>query len=181
MPETTQDLITWIIGALLINIVTLGVSIISWIKSAKMMPKEIKGAELNNISKEISIANQLDELATKAADRTLKTQSRLDKLELDYENLEAKVKEQDEIIRTQNNTIKEQTGRLDMQDKKMKEQEDEIEFLKCELKNSKLYNQSLINQMREKNIIPIDIAVIQAEDCEKKKRKKMNLSKEEIE
>lgn len=172
MPETTQDLIVWIIGALLINLSTLAISIISWVKSAKMMPKEIKGADLNNISKEISIANQYDELATKAAEKALKLQERLDKIEDDYDSLSEKVDAQDIIIKQQAAIIKEQSARLDAQDTKIKEQEEEIENLKCELNNSQLYNYALISQMKEKNIIPVEISSLNVRDCKKRTKEK---------
>lgn len=136
------------------------------------MPKEIKSADLDNRSKEVSIANQYDELATKAAEKTLKTQERLTKIEDDYNNLSIKVTAQEEIMRQQAIIIKEQSSRLDIQEKKIREQEEEITLLKCELNNAQIYNTALIQQMREQSIIPLEMDTVVSEDCQKTKKRK---------
>lgn len=178
MDTQIKDIVGWIIGIVLLNISTVIASVIVWVKAIKMMPKEVKGADLNNISKEVSIASQYDELATKAAEKTLKMQERLSKLEEDYEKLNDKVDEQDSIIKEQAQIIKEQSLRLDAQDTKIKEQEEEIELLKCELNNAQSYNSALIQQMKDKNIIPIENTATNPKDCKKTKNKKITETKD---
>ena len=151
----TQNIIGWLTGVLAVGIISIITGVYSIIKSGRMLPKELKGADLENRSKEVSIADQLDELATKAAEKTLKTQEKYDKLEERYCLLEDRVTEQDKVINHQNALIKEQTIRLDAQEVKVKEQDDEIYLLREELEGAKLYNESLIKQMQEAGVIPL--------------------------
>lgn len=160
-PSTLQELIQWFIGVLVVSLISSITGIISIIKAGKMVPREIKGADLNNKSKEVSIADQYDILATKAAEKTLKMQDRLDKLETDYDALEDTIRRQADIIEKQN-------VRLDAQEQKIMEQDVEIDKLKCELNNSEQYNKALIQQMREQKLIPLEKESIQIEDCKEK-------------
>lgn len=166
--ELTKEVIVWILVVIGTNLSAVILAVLSWIKAAKMIPREIKGSDLDNRSKEVSIADQLDELATRAADKAIKSQERLDKLESDYDLLKDKVQTQDDIIKDQADIINKQSIRLDLQEKKIMEQEEEITLLKCELNNAQLYNQALISQMREKSIIPIELESISPEDCQHK-------------
>ena len=82
-------------------------------------------------------------------EKALKTQERLDELELKYDSLQEKhdllqnrVTEQDKIIMEQALTIKEQ-GQT-------------IQELKEELDTAQEYNCALINQMKDANIVPVD-------------------------
>ena len=59
-----QNIIGWLLGVLAVGIISIITGIYSIIRSGKLMPKELKGVDLDNRSKEVSIADQLDELAT---------------------------------------------------------------------------------------------------------------------
>ena len=150
-----QNIIGWLLGVLAVGIISIITGIYSIIRSGKLMPKELKGVDLDNRSKEVSIADQLDELATKAAEKTLKTQEKYDRLEELYCSLEIRVNEQDKVILNQNSLIGEQTNRLDIQEIKIREQDEEIFILKEELEGAKLYNETLIKQMQEAGVIPL--------------------------
>lgn len=138
-----QDVIGWVIGLFASSIIAIVVGIISIIKSGRMLPKDLRKADLENKDKEVSIADQLDEIATRAADRALKTQERLDNLEVDYLVLKNRVTEQDQIIREQAKIIKEQSERL--------------KSLSDELCNTQAYNSALIKQMHNANMIPVEM------------------------
>ena len=101
MGTETTEMINWVVGVFLVGIISLIGGAISVIKAMRMLPKEEHSADLDNISKslelksrEVSIADQLDALATKAAEKTIKVQDRLDKLEEDYDTLESIIREQ---------------------------------------------------------------------------------------
>lgn len=160
--QNAQALVNWLIGGLAAAIITSITGIFAIIKASRMMPKELKGADLNNRSKEISIADQYDELATRAADKAIRTQERLDKIEDDYK----KMKEEHEILLENYEALKE---KVETQEIKIKEQDEEIEKLRCELNNSKLYNDALIKQMKEANIIPIEKESLPLEKCKETK------------
>lgn len=183
-----KDLIYWIIGILLTSVTAGILGIINVVRAGKLLPKDMKGADLSNKSKEVSIAEQYDELATRAAEKVLKMQERLDKVEgdsetmelgfvslkKDYAELKEKIDTQAEIIEKQAIIIEEQSKRLDLQEKKIKDQQIEIELLKCELENAKAYNDALIEQMKIEKIIPVDLSSVKdIKDCEKIKDKKM--------
>lgn len=181
-----QNLIGWFLGVLGIGVISIITGIYSVIKVSKMIPREVRGADLDNLSKEISIADQFDELATKAADKAIKAQTRVDELEKKYcemeedfkeqkvllSNLSARSEEQDILIAEQAAVIEEQSKRLDLQDKKISEQEEEINLLHYELSNSNAYNLALIQQMKEQHIIPIEESAVIKNDYEKSNRKK---------
>ena len=170
--QDNTEIIKWIVGAGITTIVSLFISIITAIKSAKMMSRDLKAADLENKKTEISIADQYDMLATRASERTAKIQERLDKIENENQGIQSQLREQKETITNQAIIIQEQSLRLDLQDKKILDQEEEISKLKCELENTKRYNSALIEQMKEQNIIPIDVSSVITKDCSKIKRRK---------
>lgn len=161
--ENAKELITWVAGLAATTLVSLAIGIFNIIKSGKMMPKDIKKADLENKSKEISIAEQYDELATKAAEKVLRMQERLDKIEKEsgtmqgdfetmreeYRVLKEKVEAQECIIKKQAIIIEEQSKRLDMQDTKIKEQQDEIVLLQGKLEKSEKTNQELLKEIQK--------------------------------
>lgn len=160
---TEDNLITWIIVGLLTNLSALIAGIIAWIRSAKMMPKEVKGADLSNRSKEVSIADQFDALATKAAERAVQIQTRLSRIESDYDTLKSehdklstKVFEQEKVIREQELTISNQTCRINMQEKKIEDQDEIIATLRYDLDLAQEYNTKLRLQLTEFNIVPLE-------------------------
>ncbi len=185
--STTRELIGWFIGLLATSGIALIIGIFNIIKSGKMLKRDIKGADLDNKSKEVSLAEQYDVLATKAAEKVLKMQERLDQVESqslsvgnELEVLKERIEQQDEIISKQALIIEEQSKRLDLQESKIKEQQEEITRLSNELRKERDRNYSLIAQMQENNIIPKDPTEKEPEVTVKKitrKRKKDNGNK----
>lgn len=155
--ELTKELITWILIVVGTNLSAVILAIISWIRAVKMIPRELEASDLDNKIKEASIAEQMDELATKAADKAIRLQERLDVLEKEHELLKEEVGKQKSIAREQADTIIMQNTRLDLQEKKIEEQEGQIETLKSDLFKAQAYNMALIKQMQEENMIPISM------------------------
>ncbi len=158
------------------------VSIITWIKNARMMPRDEKKADLENKSKEISIVAQYEEMATKATEKALAAQERLNKIEDELERmreeidaLQTKISEQDKIIKQQAAIIEQQEARLNAQQAQIASQEEIINTLKTDLNICLQYSVDLINQMREQNIVPREMPkfkTISEEQIEKTVRKK---------
>lgn len=154
-----QDAVGWIIGVFALGIVSLVAGIYNIIKTEKLAKRDIRSADLTNESKEVDLAKIYKAMATETAIEQLEIVNRLKKLE-------DKSEEQEELIKQQSKIIEEQTKRLDMQEKKIEEQEVEIEKLRCELNNSKIYNNALIQQMKDNNIIPVEQSNLPQKDCE---------------
>jgi hypothetical protein len=168
---TTQNLLEFIIALVFMNLSAIAIAIVTWRKSTKMLPKELQGVELDNRGKELNLANQYDQIAQKAADKALKVQERLDKLEGDHEILEKKVSEQADVIAQQATVIEAQSERMNAQ-------EEEIAGLICELNNYKEYTSSLIDQMKQANIVPVERNITTMEDCKEKVKKSKKAKKE---
>jgi len=181
-----RDLIGWGIGIFATSLIALIMGIINIVKSGKMLPSELKGADLNNKSKEVSLADQYDILATKAAEKVLKMQERLDKIDEDssimrgnfeamqedYEKLKDKVETQDCIIKKQELLIKEQGKRLDMQDNTIDGQKKEIETLTNKLNEAEKRNSELIKQLQTNGNGVITTPLMEADKKEKPKTTK---------
>jgi hypothetical protein len=176
-----KNISDWINGVLIASLLGNAISIINLIRSTKMLPKDLKGADLDNRTKEISMVEIYDEIATRAAGKVMEFQKMFYSLQdrfviLENDNkllkdeqrllkdeqklLKLKVESQDVIISEQTKTIETQNAQIDKLNI-------EIDVLVCELNNNKLYNSTLIEQMKKENIIPIDIDTLPIEDCEK--------------
>jgi uncharacterized coiled-coil protein SlyX len=162
-----QGLIYWVVGIFGVGLVSLVASVYAIIRSKKMFPKELKGADLSNESKEADIAKLYKGLATETALETIEVNKRLNALE-------DKVDVQEEIIRKQANTITTQSERLDLQDIKIEEQSRTISILECKLNNSEQYNKTLIEQMRRENLTPMSSVNMGMVDCDKISKQKNN-------
>jgi len=84
------------------------ISITTWIKSARMMSKEEKKADLENEIKQATVAEQYQDMVTKEIQKTLSYQDRITSLEKELSELRSaifelskKVKEQEEVIEHQ--------------------------------------------------------------------------------
>lgn len=161
--EPTQELITWIIVVVLTNLATIITSIFTWIRSSKMMPKELKATDLDNMGKEASVAGQFNDIATKAAEQAVNLQSKLMQIEQSYNDLKDaydelndRVANQEAIIQEQAKIIEHSNIRLNEQETRMSEQDEIINELKFDLNVAQQYNSELISQMRLKNLIPIE-------------------------
>ena len=147
----------WIITSVITTISSIVLGAITWIKSAKLMPKELTKAELENKQAEVTLADRYEELAQRAAEKAVNLQGRLDNHEKDIDQLKLTIKTQSEIIT-------EQSLRLDRQDLRIKDQEVEIVSLVKDLNLAKAYNFALINQMKDENLIPLEISTINIDD-----------------
>ena len=160
----TGEIIKWVIVIGIASILSAVASAIAIIKASKLLPKELKGADLDNISKELSIAEQFDIIATKAANKTIATESRLEDLEACHIELKGKIESQDVIISEQTRIILEQNKKIEEQSKKIDAQEVEISALIFELANYKSYTNALVTQMKNSGIIPLEITEVSAEE-----------------
>lgn len=147
----------WMITTGITTLSSIILGVITWVKSAKLMPKELTKAELENRQAEVSLIDQYEMLATKAAEKAVNVQERLSKNEEDIETMKKTIKSQDETIRLQ-------SLRLDQQDVKIREQTGEINGLVKKLNLSQAYNAALIKQMKNENLTPIEISDINPED-----------------
>jgi len=159
-----QGLVGWIIGILATSVVSGIIGIISIVRAGKMLPKDLRGADLENRSREVGIADQYEELAERAAQKTIKLQNRLDVYENGQLQLEAGQADLKRQLESQNEVIERQA--------------ETIEGLICEINNYKTYTNALIEQIKEAQLIPIDMDSLDLEDCngyslrKNKKRKK---------
>jgi hypothetical protein len=156
---TTQNLLEFIVALVFMNLSAIVIAVIAWRKSSKMLPKELKGADLENRTKELELADRYDSIAQKAADKAIKLQERLDTLESGQLILKIKVDEQ-AILITQQTTV------IEAQSERMNSQEEEIAALVCELSNYRDYTNALIEQIKEANITPLDMKILPTiKDC----------------
>jgi chromosome segregation ATPase len=137
------------------------ISILTWIKSAKLMPKEVKKADLENEIKEATIAEQYQNIITKEIQKSLSYQDRISSLEKEFSDLRSqifelskKVKEQEDIIAHQTEIIEQQNARLNAQQAQIASQEETINTLKNDLNISIQYSLNLINRMKDSGIVP---------------------------
>lgn len=161
--EPTQELIKWLVASIGTSFVAIVGAVFVWIRAIKMIPKEVKGAELDNKGKEASVADQFNTIALKAAEQAVTLQARLGRIEGDYNILKtahdllaSKVVEQDLALKDQSRTIEAQTLRLNQQGIKLVEQEELITSLRFDLDTTNEYNSALIAQMKEKNLVPLE-------------------------
>jgi len=160
-----QDIAGWLIGIFATSIVTGIIGVISIIKAGKMLPRDLRGADLENKGKEIDIADKYELLADKAAQKVIKLQERLDnyetnqiKLKLGQDNLQRQIDTQAQTIQSQAATIEKQEAKIESQDIR-------IETLTCEVSNYKIYTNELISQLRNAEIAPVDMGDLDLEDC----------------
>jgi hypothetical protein len=157
-----QSLIGWIIGIAGVGILSLIGSLVAIIRSGKMLPKDLRGADLKNEQDEANLAKIYKTVATEAAQETLEINKRVSILEEQVHN-------QSIIIMQQAETIKIQGEKIDAQD-------EIIALLECKLSNSEKYNHALIEQMQKKSITPVSNVNMGLPDCNqvaKNRRKKV--------
>jgi len=170
IPEISP--VFWMITTAITTLSSVVLGIITWVKSAKLMPKELTKADLENRKAEVSLADQYEIMATRAAEKAVNMQSRLTKNEEDIASMKAKIQDQSEIIKAQ-------SIRLDAQDKKITDQEAEIFSLGKELNLAKAYNTALISQMKKENLVPLEISEINVDDYKSEITPKRKYSKKQ--
>ena len=148
-----DNLLGWIVGFFITSGATMILSFISIYRAGKLLPKELKGAELDNRMKEADLALKMEGAADRALEKSEIMRGRLNSLEDKYCILEDKIKELNEIIVNQSIRIT--------------AQELEISTLICELGNSKIYTNALISQMKQSSIIPVEMESLEVKDCSK--------------
>lgn len=161
--EFTKEMITWILVVIGTNLSAVVIAILSWIRAAKMMPKELKASDLDNMGREASVADQFNDIAIKAAEQAVSLQDKLLKIEdnynllkCEYDELKQKVASQEKTIQEQIKIIEQNNIRLNEQEARMAEQDEIIDELKFDLNLAHQYNLELIAQMKAKNLTPID-------------------------
>ena len=111
-----KDLIAWIIGLSATSVVALVVGVISIVRAGKLLPREVRGVDLDNRMKEADLALKMEGAADRALAKSQTMQMRLDTIEIKYDTLEDRVREQDKIIAAQTKIIEEQVSRLSAQE-----------------------------------------------------------------
>lgn len=96
--ETNETLIT-LLQIILSNAAVIIGAILLWRKSIKILPKEIKGAELTNQITEVSLATQLQNVAKNAAAQVLDYQKQLVEQDKTIAHLEQKLTELEPVVR----------------------------------------------------------------------------------
>jgi len=168
-----NNIIDILIGGICGGGLTTGaIALINLIKARKMLPKELKAADLDNREKELKIAEQMEGMATRAVEKAIGTQDRLDKLESNYDCLEKNYFDLKKEVEDQNIVIEKQGETIAEQGKIIAEQAEVIEELTCDLENNKLYNTMLIKQMEDARMVPIAIETIPLKIYNKKVRAK---------
>ena len=163
------DFMTWFIGFFIINIVTLATNILSFIKTTRMMPKALAKADNDLSLSDIEIRDKKLDLADHYSDANEKLlidkqeiSSKFSKMKEDYGMLHAVIGEQAILINRQ-------TLQTELQQENLEKQTDIIKTLNIELASFsdkyeechkaieilKKYNEELIEQLKQKNIIPV--------------------------
>ena len=142
--------IFWVITTIITTLSSVVLGTITWIKSAKLMPKELNKAELENKITEVSLAESYEKMANNAAEKAVGMQARLNKNEEDISELKKE-------IRGQNNIIQELKFTIGNQEK-------EITGLVQDLSLSRAYTFALIQQMKLANLVPIELSSINVEE-----------------
>ena len=156
--STWQGIVGWIIGIGASSVIAIIVGIISIIRSGKMLPKDLKGADLGNEEKEANLAKTYKMIATEAAQEALEINKRVSVLE--------------EQVHKQSVVIMEQAETIRLQGERITAQDEIIETLECKLSNSEEYNRILIEQMQREKITPTPKINLRLKDCNKNKNKK---------
>lgn len=170
-PETLtniQNLLNIVLGGFVVTLLTVIGLILGLWKQASMLKAEkrkvIAEADKMDIEKQlkkVELAEAFDHLATLSANKAADATTRLSIMEDNYENLLRKVNAQEEIIQEQQEKIKRQNDTIKIQDKRIAQmleksikQDEEIAKLTCQVD---LY-QGIFSKMKEKGIVPDDIA-----------------------
>lgn len=163
--ETWQNFLGWIIGVFAVGLLSLAGSFFAVLRSGKMLPKDLKGADIKNEQDEVNLAKAYKAIASEAAQEALQINKRVS-------DLEEQVHEQSITIMKQSETIRIQGERISAQD-------ETIAILECKLGNSEEYNRVLIDQMRREKIEPTPKINLPLKDCNKYVRNKKKRDSEE--
>lgn len=151
-----KEILKWLIPLIITNIASIIGTIITWVKSSKMLPSELKGADLTNKSKELSIVEQYDLLTIKAVDNAVRLQERVNQYELDYaalkeayELIKQELTEQNTIILHQSGIINQQATRIVSQGAQINDQEELIIGLRSDLSVEQEKNNFLTAKLDE--------------------------------
>jgi hypothetical protein len=156
-----SELMKWVFGVGFTGLGAIITAIISWIRTSKMIPKELESMNLENRQKEVSLVEQYDTIVDMAVARAVNSEERFCKLEGENKTLREDIKllgkqldEQKELIKEQAKTIALQTSRLNSQGIRIQEQEELIGSLRMDLTSAQEYSNQLMLQLKEKNITP---------------------------
>lgn len=151
MDTQIQNIIGWLVGLISTSVITGIIGVYSIIKAGKMLPKDLKSADLDNKIKDLSLSEKYELLAEKSAEKAIGLQARLN----EYEQVQLKLSIGQEELQRQ---IEQQNETIGKQDKI-------IDTLICEIENYKIYTNALIAQIKEAQLVPVDMESLKVSDC----------------
>lgn len=136
-----KEIINWLVGTVIVGIVLIITNIISIIRAGKMMPKELKGADLLNKQTEIDITAKMDTMLGNSIAKALDWQKRFDEL--------------DDRFRIQEEELESQKNRIIVLECLSETQKKEINVLTAEVNNYSLWTNALVEQLQKVDLKPI--------------------------
>lgn len=160
---TQEQLINLMFGVIVTGVISIVGAIISWVRSAKMIPKEIESKNLENKERELSIVEKYDNIVdiavTRAANAAVDAEKRISKLEeenkiqrKELDNLSKRLTEQKKLISEQAQTIESQNRRINAQGIRIAEQENLITKLRSDLTEAQNYSNELALILKKRGI-----------------------------
>ena len=160
----------WVIGSLIVGILLIVTNIISIIRAGKMMPKELKGAELSNKEAEIDIVSKMDATLSNSIERALNLQSKLDDLDKKLRDQNDEICDLGKKIESQNDIIKIQGDKIIALEHLSKSQKEEIDLLTTEVNNYSLWTNALVDQLQNVDLKPIKMEDVEGIDLSIRKK-----------
>jgi len=170
----------WFIGSGAISIIAIVTGVIAIIKSGKMLPKELEGADLSNKEKDVDIASKMDDLLTNAIAKAVDWQAKFDKLDCEARENKVKLDTALAMADSQGKLITIQGERILALETLSEKQKDEIVELTTEVSNYSLWTNALVAQLerallkpvRMEEVTGVDIAAIRGKSDGRKPKPK---------
>ncbi len=153
--EITQNLVVWIIGTGIGSVVSIIIGVIAIIRSGKMLPKELEGADLNNKEKDVDIASKMDDLLTNAIAKALDWQAKFDKLDNEARDNTVKLNTVQATADSQGKLLAIQGERILALETLSETQKCEIVELTTEVNNYSLWTNALVAQLERALLKPV--------------------------
>jgi hypothetical protein len=152
---TTQNLVIWFIVTGGISIISIITGIITIIKSGKMLPKELDGADLSNKEKDVDIASKMDDLLTNAIAKAVDWQGKFDRLDAESRDNKIKLDTALAMVDSQGKLITIQGERILALEALSETQKCEIIELTTEVSNYALWTTALVKQLEIAELKPV--------------------------
>jgi hypothetical protein len=159
-----QNIIGWIIGIGASSVIAIIIGIFSIIRSGKMLPKELEGADLKNKQTEVDIAAQMDTMLTSAIAKATEWQTKFDRLDSDARDNKLKLSVVQETYARQEDMIKIQGARILALEALSETQKCEIVTLTVEVTNYSLWTTALVAQLERVNLKPVRMEEVDGVD-----------------